>query len=420
MGKQLEEALTLRELCKATKQCKKGVLWKDSVANHYLRALTKNKKLKDEVESGRYRLSPYTVFEIYEPKRRTICATKMRDRVLQRSITNNGVREELTRSFIYDNGACVRDRGKDFTVCRTQCLLERYFRRYGDWDGWAAHLDVKSYFPNTPHEEIIRVLRERVRDKDFLPILEEIIESYEDQRPAEEIAADEHGARGIGLGSELSQLVQLALLDPIDHLIKERCRPDIYVRYMDDFLIVCRERAKLEEIAGVIETELHKLGHRCVNKEGVYPLRRGVKFLKLHFLLTETGAVRIKLDDRSMSRERQQLRNFARMIRDGRRSMADVRRHYQSWISMVKPYDAGGALRKMDETYAELFGEKPQYRYRRRKHRHGNRKRCKSTADPGAAAQRRAAGGEPKTAGSHGLCGDDGLSGAAGRGGREP
>lgn len=397
MGQQLDEALTLRELCRATKQCKKGVLWKDSVANHYLRSLTRNQKLAEEVKSGRYRLSPYTVFTIHEPKKREIRATKMRDRVLQRSMTNNGVRHDLTRSFIYDNGACVKNRGKDFTVCRTQCSLERYYRKHGDCQGYAAHLDVKSYFPSTPHSEIKRLLAERVQDKDFLPLLYEIVDSYEDRRPAEEIAADEHGERGIGLGSELSQLVQLALLNHIDHRIKEVYKPDIYIRYMDDFLIVCREREQLLEIVAYIEDELKALGHRVTNKEGIYPIRRGITFLKLRFLLTGTGKVIVKVSDRTFSRERKQLRNLKRLLDRDERTIEDVRRHYQSWISMVKPYDSGAALRKMDEFYAELFGEKPTYKYKRRKKRHVQRRT--RTAPGGAQEEREAGGGEPQAPG---------------------
>lgn len=40
-------------------------------------------------------------------------------------------------------------------------------------------------------------------------------------------------ARGIGLGSQLSQLVQLAQLSAIDHYAKEERRVPVYERYME-------------------------------------------------------------------------------------------------------------------------------------------------------------------------------------------
>ena len=358
MGEGLDKALSLSELCRATKQCKKGVLWKDSTANHFLRALTRNQKLADEVREGRYKLSPYTIFTIYEPKKRTISATKMRDRVLQRSLCNNGVREDLTRSFIYDNGACIRGKGKDFTVCRVQCQMERYYRKHGT-EGWAVHLDVKSYFPSTPHREIKRLLRERIRDKDMLPFLEEIVDSYSD-------GSEE--PRGIGLGSETSQLVLIA-----DH-----------------------DREKVEACRAAVEEALHERGLKLTDKEGIYPLKRGIKFLQMRFILTDSGKVITKISDRSIRRERKQLRNLKKLTEEGERTKACLQKHYQSWISTVKPYDSGGALRKMDRYYEKQFGEKPHYKYKRRKHRHGSI-RNRRTAPQGAAEKRSPGGGEQET-----------------------
>jgi hypothetical protein len=166
---------------------------------------------------------------------------------------------------------------------------------------------------------------------------------------------------------------------------------------MDDFLIVCRDREKLLEIVAYIEEELQKLGLRSTNKEGVYSIRRGITFLKLSFKLTDSGRVIVKIADKTLSRERGQLRNFKRMVDRSERSMADVRRHYQSWISMVKPYDSGAALRKMDEFYTELFGEKPSYKYKRRKKRHVQRR--KRAAPGGAQEERETGGGEPQAPG---------------------
>lgn len=46
------------------------------------------------------------------------------------------------------------------------------------------------------------------------------------------------GDTGIGLGSQISQLVELAVLDDLDHYIKERLRIKHYLRYMDDFVLI--------------------------------------------------------------------------------------------------------------------------------------------------------------------------------------
>ena len=42
---------------------------------------------------------------------------------------------------------------------------------------------------------------------------------------------------GMGLGSQCTQIIQLAVLDDFDHFIKEVLRIKHYVRYNDDFIL---------------------------------------------------------------------------------------------------------------------------------------------------------------------------------------
>ena len=67
-------------------------------------------------------------------------------------------------------------------------------------------------------------------------------------------------ARGIGLGSQLSQLVQLAQLSAIDHYAKEERRVPVYQRYMDDFNAMDESRERLAETVDGIVERLHGLG----------------------------------------------------------------------------------------------------------------------------------------------------------------
>ena len=50
---------------------------------------------------------------------------------------------------------------------------------------------------------------------------------------------------GMGLGSQVTQLSQLAVLDDLDHFIKEQLHIKFYVRYMDDFILLHPDKAYL-------------------------------------------------------------------------------------------------------------------------------------------------------------------------------
>ena len=153
-----EKAKTLDELNKAAIQCSKSVIKKESVQKYIINKASRNERLKEDIEKGRYKLMPYHEFVITEPKKRDIHATSFRDRVWQRSLCNNGVRADLTRSFIYDNGACQKHKGTDFAIERVICFLQREFRKSEGKKIYYIHLDVKGFFPSTPHSELKKML----------------------------------------------------------------------------------------------------------------------------------------------------------------------------------------------------------------------------------------------------------------------
>lgn len=70
MGEQFDKAVSMKELCEAIRQCKRGVSHKDGPTDWYNHAYTKAKSLKDEIERGRYKLRPGSIVKIYRPKYR--------------------------------------------------------------------------------------------------------------------------------------------------------------------------------------------------------------------------------------------------------------------------------------------------------------------------------------------------------------
>ena len=146
-----KEAITFRELYKAAKQCARGVRWKESVQDYLRNMLARTFILCRELEQGRYRLQPYVRFLIYTPKVREIVSTRLRDRVVQRAMCNNGLYADLVRGFIYDNCACLVGRGVHFAQKRMATHLHRFYRRHGT-TGWVLKMDIRKFFSiHPPH-----------------------------------------------------------------------------------------------------------------------------------------------------------------------------------------------------------------------------------------------------------------------------
>ena len=354
-----EKALLLSELEKAARQCAKGLTYKGSVSGYLIDSLCKNSRLRGEIITGTYKTSKYLIFWIFEPKKRRICATRFRDRVWQKSMVNNGVRKQLLAPLIYDNGACQENAGVDFAVDRMIMFLQEFYRKHGSNEGYCDHLDVVGFFPNTPHSESKRVVYGYVRDPMFQEEIRKVIDSFEDIRPQEEIQADPFGERGTALGSEISQLLQLAVPTHIDHAIKERFRIRAYIRFNDDMWIVSDDKEELRKVREFIIAEYSKMGLTVKAKQKNTKLRDGIKFLKKRIILTDTGKVVVKADPKKFGKERRVLKKMKEKLDRDEITMDRIREHYQSVKAGLDRCDEKAKVKALDEFYEQIFGQPP-------------------------------------------------------------
>lgn len=370
MGNQFDRAVSLTEICKGIRECKQNVSRKTGVMDAYIHALAFARDIRDDVLNGKYKLRPGKIVKIYRPKYREAVAPWFRDRVWQRSMCNNGVYEDLTGSFIYDNMACQKKKGLDLAIRRTIGFLQRLIREDRNAPIYGKHLDIKKYFPSTPHREIKEMDREKISEPMFIQYLDEIVDSVRDPRCKEEIDADPFGERGTGLGSQINQLHQIAILDKLDHELKTFCR--FYIRYNDDFLILDHNREVIDRAHRIIDTALTDKGLQMVDKAGTFIVQRGgFYFLRKKFILTNTGKIVIRLHRNALKEERKTLKGMKRAVDGNEISMERVRQHYQSWIAQAE-YAGDAPIRAMDKFYTITFREKPKYK-RKRRYLYGNR-----------------------------------------------
>jgi RNA-directed DNA polymerase len=343
MNTEYDMAVSFGELHDGLKKSKRNVMWKDSVAGYVANDLKNTYTLRKSLVSGKYKIDSYQRFRIHEPKEREITATRIKDRQFQRSLCDNVLYPQITRSFIYDNCACQRGKGVDFALNRMKRHIERHYREHGV-SGWVLRCDIKQYFASTPHRAAKDAIVKRVTSPAAAARAFEIIDSFD-------------GCVGIGLGSQVSQLVQLAVLDDLDHYIKERLHVKRYIRYMDDFVLIHESREHLELCLREIANMLAALGLSLNSKTQIHPVSQGIVFLKWRFVLTATGKAIMKMNPKSVSKERRKLRKLKLLLDSGKISMRDVRDNYRSWKANAKRGNTRSLVLKMDEYYRELFKE---------------------------------------------------------------
>lgn len=339
-----DEAVSFEYMYAALGKVCRNVRWKDSVAGFEWNGMTRIYELKKELENGTYRISPYQHFKVYEPKERDITATRIRDRLVQMAFCEAGLMEDITEHFIHDNCACQAGKGTDFALDRVTAHLRRYYAKHG-CEGWVLKCDIRHFFPETPHETAKAAVRKRVRDPRVLQIVEDVIDSFSDD------------GVGIGLGSQFAQLIELAVLDDLDHYIKERLRVKHYIRYMDDFVLIHNDRDYLKHCLAEISAKLEGIGLHLNKKTTMYPLRQGVKFLQWRFVLTDTGKILRIMPSKRTGRIKRRLKKIVEKEKAGDFPPGTALQSLESWKANAARGNTKRIIREMEGYYESLKGE---------------------------------------------------------------
>lgn len=312
-------------LYKAMRKCKQNVIWKDSVAGFVVvNGLANCYKIKKQHEQGKYHIDGYTIFTVHEPKERTIVSTRIKDRVSQRSLCDNYLTNEISKSFIYDSGACLPDKGTEFARKRFYVALQRHYRKYGT-QGGALKCDISDYFGSTQHTVAIDSIAKRVQDGWAVSEVSRIINSF-NQGANPDI--------GMGLGSQVTQLIQLVVLDDLDHYIKEVLHIKNYVRYMDDFILLHPNTVYLKYCREQIRKRVENLGLKLSQKKTqLHPITQPIHFLGFSFRLTDTGKIIVKMLPQKVSHERRKLKKLVERAKAGLMTKSEVDACYESWRS---------------------------------------------------------------------------------------
>lgn len=336
-----EEIIGFEALWDSMMKCKRGVMWKDSVAHFVLNAIPEVTKLSDELETGKYKERKHKYFTIQYPKEREIMSIAFRDRVYQRSLNDVAIYPSMARSFIYDNAACQKGKGSDFARKRMKCHMERYYRKYGS-EGFALKIDIRKYYDSMNHGMVKDVFRNKLPENVY--------------RRAADILDGFPGDTGFNPGSQIIQIAGISALNDIDHYIKERLRVKHYMRYMDDMVLIGSDRRQLGEWLETIRGLLAEIGFEThPKKTKIVPLKQGFMWLGYRYRLTDTGKVVMTADpDRLMATRRKYYR-LVQKAKRGEISRKKVDESYQSWRECASKGDGYRMLKNMDRYYRELW-----------------------------------------------------------------
>lgn len=218
------------EVCKNTKSKRKVANLKEYKATYISR-------IYNILEQRAYVPGPANIFTIYEPKERRIVSQGVQDKIINHLVARHILYPAIVPCLIDSNVASRKGMGtnqglkfvKEFNrICKIN------YKKY-----YILKCDVSKFFYSVDHNILKEKLQKKIKDKEALKIVFDIIDSEES---------------GLGIGAMTSQVLAIFYLNDMDHYIKEVLKIKYYVRYQDDFLLFhhskqylkyCLEKIKL-------------------------------------------------------------------------------------------------------------------------------------------------------------------------------
>lgn len=220
-------------------------------------------KLFTELQRGIYQHGGYHTFVVSDNKKREVSVANIRDRVIHRLLYDylNSLYDE---TFIHDAWSCRLNKGLSAAIDRAESFFHSHPRSFV----WRS--DIQKFFDSVNHNILLDILSKKVHDPVAFTLISKIIRSF-----------SKTSGTGMPIGNLTSQIFANIYFHEFDRFIKHTLKPEAYLRYGDDFVLLCADYKRIfqhKEKAVAFLKEKLKLSINPKN-DSVRKTKQGLKFL---------------------------------------------------------------------------------------------------------------------------------------------
>jgi hypothetical protein len=229
-------------------------------------ALEKNLRvLLEELQAKKYEPGRSICFVVREPKPREVFAACFRDRIVHHLLVNE-LMAMAEKIFIHDSYACRIEKGTHRAVKRLRDFLRR--SGVGHRPLWFLQLDIDGFFMSIDKNILYALAAKLIARhrksaewaEDISWLTQKIIwhdptKDFEMNSPAEyfNLIPDRKSlfkqppGRGLAIGNYSSQFFANLYLNELDQFAKRNLKCRMYLRYVDDFIMLNHDPEVLRE-----------------------------------------------------------------------------------------------------------------------------------------------------------------------------
>lgn len=323
------EIIDFKNIFQAARQAQKGKRFRHNVLEFNYNLESELIAIQEELTLKTYLPGEYRTFQIVEPKKRIISAAPYKDRVVHHALCNI-IMPIFERTFIYDSYANRLGFGTHKALRRFTGFLRS--SRY------VFQADIQKYFPSIDHEILKVFVRQKIKCKDTLWLIDKIIDGSNEQEAAnyyfagDDLFSPYERRRGLPIGNLTSQFFANLYLNSFDHFVKENLKATKYLRYVDDFAIFSDDknylqeaRLKVEEFLSTIRLKIHPI------KSQIFETKHGAAFLGFRVFPDH-----IRVNSENLRRARHRLRQLQEDYQNGVVTFAQLAQSIRSWIAHLE------------------------------------------------------------------------------------
>jgi RNA-directed DNA polymerase len=252
-----------------------------------------------DINYGHYQPGKSIAFIVNKPVKREIFAADFRDRIVHHLVINK-LNPLFEKAFIYDSYACRAHKGTHLGVQRVDRFIRQCSQNYTQ-DCYVLKLDIKGFFMHINRTRLLKKLERfiaqqyQAADKTVLVALCRKIINYDPTKncsvkskrsqwqglPSDKSLFHSPVHTGLPIGNLTSQVFANFYMNPFDHFIKHDLGIRYYGRYVDDFILVDRDKAYLKSLIPLIRHWLQDQLQLSLHPRKIYlqHYSKGVQFL---------------------------------------------------------------------------------------------------------------------------------------------
>ena len=312
-----DKKLTYDNLIKAHYKSRTGKGYRKEIILFNLKQEEYIKWLYEELKNGKYNHGGYTIFYITEPKLRKIEKSKYIDRIVHRWVVDNFIEPYFVPTFINTSYACLKNRGMHKACLDVQKAMRSCKSKWNNY--YILKMDISKFFQNINKDILYNILSKKVKDIKLLDLLKKIIYSNE-------------GKTGLAIGNYTSQMFANIYLNEIDQYIKHKLHIKYYFRYLDDSIVIEKEKQQainvLEKISKFLEENLQL---KLNKKTQIFKGKQGVNFCGY-----KINEYRMKIRDKGKRKLKNKVKKLKQQVKNGVITSKEAKKYLAGHLGYLK------------------------------------------------------------------------------------